>query len=151
MDLGCGSGDHSLYFKKQGFDVTSIDLSQEMIGLCKEKGLNVFLMDIEDLQFRNDSFDGIWAVTSLLHIPKSKLSKLIKKFGAILKAAGLLYVCVKEGREDGLVEDKFGKRFFAFWEEEELKELFDEHFVLIESEKVKLKSTVFLQMFFRKK
>ena len=78
LDLGCGSGDHSLYFKKRGLDVVSVDLSKEMINLCKEKGLNALVMDIEDLDFKDKSFDGIWAVTSLLHVQKSKLGKVIK-------------------------------------------------------------------------
>ena len=79
LDLGCGSGDHSLYFKEQGLDVTAVDLSEEMILLCKEKGLKTFLMDIENLEFQEVFFDGIWAVTSLLHLPKQKVSSVIKK------------------------------------------------------------------------
>ena len=153
LDLGCGSGDHSLYFKERGLDVTAIDLSEEMIKLCKEKGLNAFVMDIERLDFKDNSFDGVWAVTSLLHIPKSKLPKVIKKLNLILKDNGILYVCVKEGEGEGLVEDKSGNtsRFFAFWREEELKKLFEDYFVLIENEKVRLKNTTFLQAWFRKR
>jgi len=153
LDLGCGSGDNSLYFKEKGLDVTAIDLSEEMIKLCKEKGINAFLMDIENLEFEDKSFDGIWAATSLLHIPKSKLSKVIEKLNAILKDDGILFVCVKEGEGEELVYDKITstKRFFAFWKEEELKKLFDNYFVLLESEKVQLENTVFLQLSFRKR
>ena len=152
LDLGCGSGDHSLYFKERGLDVTSIDLSEEMINLCKEKGLNAFLMDIENLEFEDKSFNGIWAVTSLLHVPKSKLNEVIKKLNLILNDNGILYVCVKEGKGEELVVDESGDtRFFAFWSEEEMKKLFDDYFVLLESNKVQLKNTVFLQAFFRKR
>ncbi len=153
LDLGCGSGDHSLYFKENGLDVTAIDLSEEMIKLCKEKGLDAFVKDIENLDFEDKSFDGIWAVTSLLHIPKSNLKSVIKKLNLILKDGGILYVCVKEGKGEDLVEDKSGNtsRFFAFWKEEELMKLFEDYFVLIENKKVQLKNTVFLQVFFRKR
>ena len=153
LDLGCGSGDHSLYFKERGLDVTSIDLSEEMIKLCKEKGLNAFLMDIENLEFKDKSFDGIWSVTSLLHVPKLKLDEVIKKLNSILNDDGILYVCVKEGQGEELVDDKSGntKRFFAFWNEDEMIKLFDNYFVLLESKKVQLKNTVFLQAFFRKR
>ena len=74
LDLGCGSGDHSVYFIQRRLKVISIDLSKEMISLCKQKGLNASVMDIEDLKFKNNIFDGIWSVTSLLHVPKSKIS-----------------------------------------------------------------------------
>ncbi|MBI1968313.1 class I SAM-dependent methyltransferase [Candidatus Woesearchaeota archaeon] len=153
LDLGCGSGEHSLYFKERGLDVTAIDLSEEMVLLCKEKGLKTVLMDLEDLEFQEEFFDGIWAVTSLLHVPKQKLSKVIKKLNLLLKKEGILYVCVKEGKGESLVKDAFGNtsRFFAFWEEEEMKKLFEDYFVLIENKKVQLKNTVFLQAFFRKR
>ena len=149
--LGCGSGDHSLYFKENGLDVTAIDLSEEMIKLCKEKGIKAFVKDIENLDFEDKSFDGIWAVTSLLHIPKSKLKEVIEKLNLILKDEGTLYVCVKEGED--LIEDKSGNtsRFFVFWKEDEFMKLFEDYFVLIENKKVQLKNTVFLQAFFRKK
>ncbi|MBL7053487.1 MAG: class I SAM-dependent methyltransferase [Candidatus Portnoybacteria bacterium] len=152
LDLGCGSGDHSLYFKKRGLDVVSVDLSKEMINLCKEKGLNALVMDIEDLDFKDKSFDGIWAVTSLLHVQKSKLGKVIKKLNNILKNDGIFYICIKEGEGESLIKDKSGNlsRFFAFWKEEEIIELFKKYFVLIENKKIQLKNTVFLEIFFKK-
>ncbi len=152
LDLGCGSGDHSLYLKNKGLNVTSIDLSKEMISLCKKKGINALKMDIENLKFDEKSFDGIWAVTSLLHVPKLKLKKVVEKLNLILKDKGILYVCIKEGKGEELIEDKSRntKRFFSFWKEEEIKKLFEENFSLIEIKKTKLKNTVFLKAFFRK-
>ena len=153
LDLGCGSGDHSLYFKQRGLDVTSIDLSKEMVKLCNEKGLNALLMDIENLKFEDKLFDGVWAATSLLHIPKSKLGAVVKKLNSIIKPGGILYVSVKEGRGEKLVEDKSGntKRFFVFWCGEELKSFFEKYFVLMEIKRVQIKDIVFLNAFFRKR
>jgi len=152
LDLGCGSGDHSDFFSKQGLDVISIDISEEMVKLGKEKGLNVFVMDIEDLKFENNTFDGIWAVTSLLHLPKTKISRVIDKLYSILKSKGILYICVKEGEGERLIEDKDSdsQRFFSFWKKDEFLNLFDKRFFLIGSEEVRLGHTNFLQFFFRK-
>ena len=152
LDLGCGSGEHSLFFKEQGLDVTAIDLSEEMIKLCKEKGLNVFLMDIENLNFPENSFDGIWAVSSLLHIPKHKIDKVLKKLNALLKNNGILYICLKEGNGEEAIKDNFENtsRFFSFWQEDELKETFGNYFIPIESKKVELTNKTLLQAFFRK-
>ena len=86
LDLGCGAGEHSLFFKEKGLEITAIDLSERMIELCKDKGINAQVMDIENLEYADQSFDGIWAVTSLLHIPKEGLSKVISKLNAILKS-----------------------------------------------------------------
>jgi ubiquinone/menaquinone biosynthesis C-methylase UbiE/galactitol-specific phosphotransferase system IIB component len=153
LDLGCGSGDHSQYFKEKGLDVTAVDLSEEMIKLCKEKGLKAFIKDIEQLDFEEKTFDGIWAVTSLLHIPKIKIKKVIEKLNNILKDEGILYVCVKEGEGERLIEDESGNtsRFFAFWKEDELIKMFEKQFYLIENKKVQQNNTTFLQAFFKKR
>lgn len=153
LDLGCGSGDHSYYFSKQGLNVICVDISKEMIRLCKEKGLNAFIMDIENLKFKDDTFDGIWAVTSLLHIPKVKMPSVIKKSYDILKSGGLFYVCVKEGDGEGLIEDEEfnSRRFFSFWKKGELLNLFRKEFDLLEFKKVKLGHSIFLQFFFKKR
>jgi len=55
-------------------------------------------MDIENLEFQDEIFDGIWAATSLLHIPKANLNKVIKKLNKILKDEGILHISVKEGK-----------------------------------------------------
>jgi SAM-dependent methyltransferase len=151
LDLGCGAGDHSLYFKEKGLDVVSIDISEKMIELCKEKGIDAKIMDIENLQFENKTFDGIWSVTSLLHVPKSKIKDVIKKLHDILKDDGILYVCVKEGNGEGLLEHTNTKRFFSFWQEQELIDTFKDNFELIENKKIQLKDTIFIEMFFKKK
>ena len=152
LDLGCGSGDHSEYFVKQKLDVTCIDISREMINLCKKKGLDAFVMDIENLKFAPESFDGIWAVTSLLHIPKTKIPFVVDKLYQILKNKGILFVCVKEGKGEGLIKDKDSnsQRFFSFWKKDEILKLFNKKFSLILFEEKKLGHTNYLQFFFKK-
>jgi len=154
FDLGCGSGDHALYFKKQGLHVKCIDISEKMIELCKRKGLDAQVMDIENLKFDDNSFDGIWAVTSLLHVPKKKISKVIDKLSRILKPQGPFYVCVKEGTSEGMVvdgNDPTTKRFFAYWQKNEFLEIFNKHFTLVKFWRIKVKDRIFLQAFFRNK
>lgn len=152
LDLGCGAGEHALYFKEQGFDVRCADISEAMISLCKEKGLNAEVMDIENLEFEENSFVGVWAVTSLLHIPKEKMRRVAEKLSEIIKPAGILYVCVKEGEGERFVEDKHDpstKRFFSYWRREEFLKIFENFFELVEFEKVQPGERFFLQFFLR--
>lgn len=153
LDLGCGSGDHSFYFKSRGFDVISADISEEMIKICKEKGLNTVLMDIENIEFEDSSFDGIWAVTSLLHVPQSKIPGVVKNLNRILKDKGILYVCVKEGKNEKMVRDESAdtERFFSFWSKEEMKTFFKDFFLLVDGGIVEANGKVYLQYFFKKK
>ena len=53
LDLGCGPGRDSLFFKNQGFNPFCIDISPVIIKMCKEKGLDAKIGDFEKW-----SFDG---------------------------------------------------------------------------------------------
>ena len=37
LDVGCGTGRHSVELAKRGFDITGIDLSESQLRLAKEK------------------------------------------------------------------------------------------------------------------
>ena len=152
LDLGCGAGDHSVYFKQQGIDITSIDFSQAMITKCKEKGLNAKVMDAEDLQFPPQSFNGVWAVSSLLHIPKSKLTSVASRIHDLLQENGLLYVCMKEGKGERFVSTPHHKdqeRYFSFWHEDELTGVFDQ-FTPVQLDQVSFMGQTYLKQFYRR-
>ena len=58
LDVGAGSGSHSLYLKDNGFDVTSLDVSELSCKLMKEQGLkNVICKDI--WMFESGTYDTI--------------------------------------------------------------------------------------------
>jgi 2-polyprenyl-3-methyl-5-hydroxy-6-metoxy-1,4-benzoquinol methylase len=149
LDMGCGSGDYALYFQTRGLHVTAIDLSEGMVTLAKKKGVDAQLMDIEEMHFAAEEFDGIWSVTSLLHVPKAHASNVVKKMHEILRPHGIVYLCVMKGDGEKIV-NKYGvERFFSFWQPQELKELFCQ-FEFIEQRETSLGDRLFLQMFFRK-
>lgn len=135
LDVGCGSGDSAMYFKEQGFRVNCIDFSEKMVEVCKQKGLVAQVMDMEHMTFEAESFDGIWASASLLHVPKKNTQKVIDKFYELLKSGGVCYICVKEGQGEKLVEEKGITRFFSYWTEQELQEQV-KFFQVIENYKV---------------
>ena len=153
LDLGCGGVDHALYFKEQGYDVTCVDFSQAMIDICLAKGLKAQVTDIEDLPFEENSFDGVWAVTSLLHVPKGNLSGVISKLSFILKPEGVLLICVKEGSGERMVKDKHDstERFFAYWKKDELAALFSKSFDILEYWEQQPGDTKYLHFLLRNK
>lgn len=58
LDVGAGSGAHSLYLQNNGFDITSIDVSELSCEIMKEQGLkNVMCDDI--WTFEADGYDTI--------------------------------------------------------------------------------------------
>ena len=124
LDAGCGSGDAAQYFTKQGLNVDCIDFSEKMIELCKQKELNAKVMDMEQITFEAETFNGVWASASLLHLPKNNMQAVVDKFYEILKKEGICYICVKEGYGEIYVEEKNMTRFFSYWTEDEIKERF---------------------------
>lgn len=153
LDLGCGSGEHALYLQNLGCTVTAIDLSESMVQLAKEKGVAAEVMDIENLTFPPNSFDGIWSVTSLLHIPKKHIDVVIKKLHGLLANNGILYISLKEGRGERYETDGTTKtkRYFVYWLEEELIKKFEQDFVLLEANKFRIKERFFMRFLFKKK
>ncbi len=58
LDVGCGSGVHSLYLQEKGFEVMSIDTSAGAIKVCKLQGLKQ-VKNIDLLQLKEEQFDTI--------------------------------------------------------------------------------------------
>lgn len=148
LDLGSGPGNHAAYFKKRGLDVLCIDLSRQMIDACKEKGLDAAIMDIENLALKSRSFNGIWAYTSLLHIPKRKMPAVVEDITSLLKKDSLLGIALKEG-EGGEFKESPNypgtRRWFSYYTDEEVKYLFSSRFRTIYSGKTFVeKDDVFL-------
>lgn len=76
LDLGCGTGGHSIRLARRGFDVVAVDLSLNGVKSVRErfrkegfKG-HFLVADAEHLPFRDDSFDVLWSSLLLHHFPK---------------------------------------------------------------------------------
>jgi len=62
LDIGCGTGRHSIEMTRRGYDITGIDLSESMLGRAREKAaeqgikVNFIRHDARNLPF-NQEFD----------------------------------------------------------------------------------------------
>ena len=131
LDLGCGPGRDSEIFESIGLQSICLDISKEMIKLCKEKKLEGVVGDLENLPIQENYFDGVWASTSLLHIPKSKLKGVLESTNKLLKDGGILYISMKKGNSEGeFFDERYDKkkRFYALYQENELKEYLSKSF-----------------------
>jgi SAM-dependent methyltransferase len=131
LELGAGTGRDSLYFQQQGLRVTCIDFTEEMVRLCKEKGLEAQLMDFQHLDFESCTFDAVFALNCLLHVPKTKLDGVLEEVSRVLKPDGLFFCGVYGGQEsEGIWEKDFyePKRFFSMFEDEALVQVAERWF-----------------------
>lgn len=97
LDLGCGSGVQSKQLLEEGLNVVGMDLSRNMVEEAKKRAPNAAFMvgDIAYVTFAKETFDGIYARASLLHIPKNLIQKVLKSLNRILKTGGVLYLALK--------------------------------------------------------
>lgn len=121
LDVGCGSGRDSLFFKNQGYEVTAIDGSAELVKLASQLlEQPVLLMDFQKLCLQ-DQFDGIWACASLLHLEKPALGRVIAYLAEHLKPGGIFYMSFKYGSGECWKDG----RYFNYVNEEDLKSIID--------------------------
>jgi len=140
IDLGCGSGNYSIYLAKQGFDVTGIDISPTAINIAKEKadekGVTCdfisgnLLYNLNELSGRFDfAFD--WEV--LHHIFPDDRKRYIKNVVNLLRSGARYFsVCFSEKDPQFGGSGKFRKTPIGttlyFSSEEELEDLFTPYF-----------------------
>ncbi len=134
LEIGAGTGKDSRFFKDTGFTVISTDISFEMAKLCNEKGLFALVMDLHDLGFSEESFDAIWSMNCLLHVPKRELPGVLKGIRAVLKTRGLFYMGVYGGfdHQGPWQDDSYRpRRFFSLYADEALQDLLVDFFEIL--------------------
>lgn len=114
LDFGCGSGRDALAFLKQGCRVEAVDGSAEMCRAAAAlTGLPVRQMLFQELDV-SEKYDGIWACSSILHLPAEELENVLKKMKIALKKDGVIYTSFKYGTFQG---ERKGRYFTDFTEE----------------------------------
>lgn len=122
LEIGCGGGRDAALFLREKYRYLGIDASRGLLKVAKQKnpGGTFRQMDIFRMTFPTGSFDGVWTMATLLHVPKRRVAKVLRSVHSLLQPAGVLAVSVKEkkGVDEAFIEqDKYGGvgRFFAFF------------------------------------
>lgn len=101
LDFGCGSGRDTKAFLEQGYQVEAIDGSEELCKLATQyTGIQVRHMLFQELSTK-EKYDGIWACSSILHLPKDELTDAMRKMTTALKPNGIIYTSFKYGTFSG--------------------------------------------------
>ena len=128
LDVGCNSGAflRRLAEGKRGITAKGVDVSEKVVALAKEKGLDVSLGDGESLPFPDASFDYVVLMEVLVHVHEPL--KMLKEIRRVLKKDGvLLGSCPHKNLEMNIWDDR--RLHHAYYKTEEvyglMREVFD--------------------------
>lgn len=104
LDVGCGKGRFSRITAEKGAIVTGVDISKKLLGTARRKIKNVnFVRDsATNLSFSNESFDYVFSVEVLEHVPHTQTT--IKEMVRVLKKNGKIIIIDKNKLS---IHDKF--------------------------------------------
>jgi ubiquinone/menaquinone biosynthesis C-methylase UbiE len=87
IDIGCGNG---RFLKLCPDKMSGLDHNKEAVRWCKEQGLNVIKGDATDLQFEDESYEGVHCSHLIEHLFPEEAWELLKELDRILKPGGIM-------------------------------------------------------------
>jgi len=100
LDIGCGSGIFSDFAQSKGISITGIDACENLIEHAKQRNsdANFLVGDMEELPFKNDSFDVVCGFNSFQYAENIKNAFTEAK--RVLKDNGKIVVMIWGNKED---------------------------------------------------
>lgn len=92
LDVGCGSGSHSLYLQKKGFKIKAIDISEGAIEVCQQRG--VLNAQVKPLLEETEQFDTILLLMNGTGIfqETQQVSNYLKHLKSLLNVNGQILI-----------------------------------------------------------
>ncbi|MCE7735574.1 MAG: class I SAM-dependent methyltransferase, partial [Candidatus Heimdallarchaeota archaeon] len=125
LDVGCGTGQNSLFLANKGYTVTGIDKSDKSVNIVKERAqqrkLNVEIVNYDIFELKNypKSFDTI-IDSSIFHMfSDEKRIQYEKNIRSVIKEGGTYHMLVFSDKET----ENYGPRRIK---KEEIKKTFSE-------------------------
>lgn len=135
-DVGCGPGWESATFAERGHEVVAVDLTPAFLELARTEAPTASFarMDMRQLAFAEDSFDGAWACASFLHVPREDAAGTLEGFRRVVRPGGVVYLSVARG--DGETEGESydeDSRQFTLYRSEQLRTMAEDAGLVVES------------------
>jgi 2-polyprenyl-3-methyl-5-hydroxy-6-metoxy-1,4-benzoquinol methylase len=93
LDVACGRGEFLELMKQEGIPAEGVDINQEMVAMCSQKGLKVTKRNaLEFLNNTKEKFDGVFCSNLVEHLDYSQLRELLKKISLSLREEGVLVI-----------------------------------------------------------
>lgn len=108
LDAGCGPGRDTEYLTEKGLEATGVDLAEGMIKHAeKNKKGDFHIMDIKNLEFPRNEFEGLWCNTVMHFFPPEEMPEVLDELKRVTKEKGVFYVSFKIG-EGTFMRERYG-------------------------------------------
>ncbi|MFW9830433.1 MAG: class I SAM-dependent methyltransferase, partial [Candidatus Thorarchaeota archaeon] len=100
LDLGCGSGRHTVYLAEQGFDVYGLDIAPTGLCLTIQKLANaglpghVTLSDMKKLPYEDAFFDAVISIRVIHHDRLATIESIVAEMYRVMSPTGQVWVTV---------------------------------------------------------
>ena len=104
LDLGCGTGTHSIYLARQGYTAVGVDFSSKAIQFANKKanqaGVKVDFRvgDVTRLNFLQEPFDISLDVGCFHGLSKSERTHYAENLARLIRPGGLFLIWAVEGQ-----------------------------------------------------
>jgi len=89
LDVGLGPGVDAVALAAEGMSVSGVDLSSEHVRLARGAGIDAYVAAAQEMPFADSSFDAIWCVSVLMHMPDADLHDALDEFTRVLRPRGV--------------------------------------------------------------
>ena len=121
LDVGCGPGRDLVAFKQDGHTVIGLDATPAFVEMAQQiSGCEVWQQSFFNLNLPPDTFDGIFANASLLHVPRSEMVRVLTDLQRSLVPNGAIVISICRGDREGYTPRPTGYRYVSAWEYETL-------------------------------
>ncbi len=99
IDLGCGTGRHSIYFAEKGYFVHAVDSSINALEILKQNikpayNIKVSQFDLKDLSGIQEKYDFAVCVNVLSHGKYREIEKMFYEIENIIEDGGILFLII---------------------------------------------------------
>ncbi|MDQ3007700.1 MAG: class I SAM-dependent methyltransferase [Chloroflexota bacterium] len=115
LDAGCGAGLPISQMLSEKFEVIGVDFSEAQIELARRNvpKATFICQDMTQLNFPDNTFDGICSYYAIIHIPREEHQLLFANFYRMLKPDGVALLCLgAENVVDDIDENFLGTRMY---------------------------------------
>lgn len=110
LDLGCGRGEFLELLEENNIPAQGVDVNEQMIDICRDKGLNCRKKDLLDAltACEEDSLSGIFSSQVIEHLTPSQLKRLVElAFSKLLPGSRIVLETINPTSVFSLVQTFF--------------------------------------------